>query len=80
MNCGSHRHGGAGAMDPRRLICQGRCSSAREDKPNSQPQQHSGVTISQAAGEFNSQLEPRNGDRARERAPKIVEAPSAGGG
>ena len=80
MNYGSHRHGEAGAMDPRRLICQGRCSSAREGKPNSQPQQHSGVTISQAAGEFNSQFAPQNRDGAMERVPKIVEAPSAGGG
>ena len=54
--CGWHRHGGAGAMDPRHLICQDRCSSAKELKLNSQPRQHSAVTISQAAGEFNSKL------------------------
>ena len=67
-------------MDPRRLICQGRCSSAREGKLNSQPQQHSGVTIRQAAGEFNSQFERQNRDWAMERVPKIAEAPSASGG
>ena len=44
-------------MDPRRLICQDRYSSAREGMLNSQPRQHSAVTISQPGGEFNSKVE-----------------------
>jgi hypothetical protein len=56
MACELHRHGGAGAMDPRHLVCQDCCSSAREVKLNGKPRRHSGATISQAGREFNSKL------------------------
>lgn len=43
-------------MNPRQMVCQGCCSSARKDKHYSKPRQHSGANISQASGEFKSKL------------------------